>query len=129
MQELVNGILEKVAQLKILWSLLSKITVAAEQPSFDGASLNSLEGLTIDFNIFWRNTFGMLFSSHFGGLTRPIGKPACTYKIHKMLHLADSIRNCGPLRYTWVFPFERGNVVAARSIHRLDRAFATFAFC
>lgn len=60
-QELVNGILEKVAQLKILWSLLSKITVAAEQPSFDGASLNSLEGLTIDFNIFWRNTFGMLF--------------------------------------------------------------------
>lgn len=54
-------------------------------------------------------------------LNTVIGKPACTYKVHKLLHLAQSIRNCGPLRYTWVFPFERGNLLAARSIHRLDR--------
>ena len=37
--------------------------------------------------------------------------------------MAQSIRNCGPLRYTWVFPFERGNLLATRSIHRRDRAY------
>jgi hypothetical protein len=33
--------------------------------------------------------------------------PACTLPIHGMLHMADDIRQCGPVWTTWTFFLER----------------------
>jgi hypothetical protein len=120
----ITEVMRRLAQLTKMWELLSEITVIAERSDFTEEILASLESKTIAFNIWWRDTFGTLNFLIKSSLTFLIlGERACTYKIHKLVHLSDSIRNCGPLRYTWVFAFERGNLVAAKSIHRRDRTY------
>ena len=42
----------------------------------------------------------------------------CTYNIHKLVHLGACIRQHGPLRAYWTYPFERMNNVNAKSVHR-----------
>lgn len=51
-----------VATLSTMWEMLGDIVVLAELPSFAEEDLARLEQCTIRFNIWWRDTFGVLFT-------------------------------------------------------------------
>ena len=95
-----------------------------ELPALDTNDLGRLEQPTVDFNIFWRDTFGMLSFHLLCFLTLTIGKKACTYKVHRLLHLARQYVTVGLVDTHGFFPFDRGNLLATRSIHRRDRAYS-----
>lgn len=38
-----------------------------------------------------------------------------SYSMHQMCHLVEQIREFGPLRDTWMFPFEAYNQVAKKA--------------
>lgn len=121
----VDQVWRRLKKLEEMWELLSQIAVIAESAIFTEPILDDLETLTVRFNIWWRDAFGAPLWIN-SAIYASLGYQACTYKVHKLLHLADSVRNCGPLRYTWLFGFERGNLVAAKSIHRRDRTVCSF---
>ena len=58
--DIVADVKKKLAKLNDLWELLANVTVLAELPALNADDLARLEKLTIDYNIFWRDTFGAL---------------------------------------------------------------------
>ena len=45
------------------------------------------------------------------------GLKSCTFNVHQLVHLADSVRNCGPLWASAAFIFEYNNHVLQKMFH------------
>ena len=45
------------------------------------------------------------------------GLSSCTFNVHQMTHLANGVRNCGPLWATSAFMFEANNHVLLKMFH------------
>ena len=45
------------------------------------------------------------------------GLKSCTFNVHQLVHLADSVRNCGPLWASAAFIFESNNHVLQKMFH------------
>ena len=48
------------------------------------------------------------------------GPLACTYNLHKLLHLNECISYVGPMCRYWTYPFERMNLEATGAVRRKD---------
>ena len=60
----------------------------------DEATLDSAKACLLKFVIEMENLYGLR---------------SCTFNVHQMVHLADGVRNCGPLWATSAFAFEANN--------------------
>jgi len=72
-------------------SLLFKLLIEPEHTIADIDKISN-DSLALYENI--RSTFGVC---------------NCTYQVHKLKDLAETIRDHGPLRFSWLFPMERYN--------------------
>ena len=107
-------------RLRAMWTDIGKIVAITSAAELRPAAVNELDKLTVQLNRWWAANLGASASSP--PLVFPHRYAAsivhCTYNIHKLVHLGACIRQHGPLRAYWTYPFERMNNVNAKSVHR-----------
>ena len=101
---ILNGILP-VIYLKHFFLLVHGV-YSFFSVEIDEAILDSAKACLLKFVIEMENLYGL---------------KSCTFNVHQMIHLADGVRNCGPLWATSAFAFEANN-------HKLLKMFSGTQF-